>query len=74
MSTAAILTLIATYGPSIVPLIQQCITWIEAGKTTVTAADLQILSDFANKTSADFLKGTGIQIVDGKVVPATAAK
>lgn len=71
MNTVAILNLIATYGPSVVPLIQQCIQWIEQGKHTVTSDDLAQLAAFASKSSSDFLKQAGVQIVDGKVVPIT---
>ena len=69
MPTAQVIALIAQYGPSVVGLLQQCISWIESGKTEVTAADLEVLAKLANKTSTDYLIAAGIKIVDGKVVP-----
>ena len=68
MSTAQVIALIAQYGPSIVGLLQQCTSWIESGKTEVTAADLEVLVKLANKTSTDYLTTAGIKIVDDKVV------
>lgn len=73
MNTAAIITLVATYGPQILPLIQQITAWAEGGKTALTAAEIQQLIDFGKKSSADYLKEAGIAIVDGKVVPAPTA-
>lgn len=69
MPTVQVIALIAQYGPSVVGLLQQCISWIESGKTEVTAADLEVLAKLANKTSTDYLIAAGIKIVDGKVVP-----
>jgi len=71
MPLIQILALIAQYGPSILPLVHEVMTWSESGKKTVTAADIQTLIDLGKRTSADYLKEQGIKIVDGKVVPIT---
>lgn len=73
MPIAQILALIATYGPPIIPVVQQIVQWIEGGKTTVTSADLALLATMGQTKSTDFLASAGIQIVDGKVVPAAPA-
>lgn len=59
MGTAAIIGLVVQYGPSIIPLVQQLVTWAEGGKTTVTAADFAILAQLSSKTSADYLSLAG---------------
>jgi hypothetical protein len=59
MTTAAILAAVLQYGPSVIPLIQQLVTWAEGGKTTVTAADFAILVQLSSKSSADYLAAAG---------------
>ena len=59
MTTAAIITAICQYGPSVVPLLQQAIAWAEGGKTTVTSADLDLLVKLGQKSSADYLAAAG---------------
>jgi hypothetical protein len=55
MTTAALLTALLTYGPSILPLISKLVADIEAGRgnQTVTAADLAELQRLAAESSAD---------------------
>lgn len=62
MTTAALLTAVLTYGPSIIPLVQKLVGDIEAGKgnQTVTAADLAELNRLASESSADVYKRLGI--------------
>ena len=69
MPIAQVLALLATYGPPIIPVIQQIVTWIEGGKATVTSADLALLAKMGQTKSYDFLAQAGIQIVNGQVVP-----
>jgi len=65
-----IATVIALIGQVGLPLAQQLIAMWESGKTTVSAADLQVLIDYGKNTSQASLAAAGIKIVDGKVVPA----
>lgn len=62
MSLAVVLQLLATYGPSIIPLIKKVVADVEAGKsnTVVTAADLDILAQLAAQTGEDIYKRLGI--------------
>lgn len=62
MTTAALLTAVLTYGPSIIPLVQKLVADIEAGKgnATVTSADLAELARLANESSSDIYKRLGI--------------
>jgi len=62
MTTAALLTAVLTYGPTILPLIQKLVGDIEAGKgaTTVTAADLAELVKLSTQTSGDIYARLGI--------------
>ena len=64
MTIAAVLGLVATYGPSIIPLIQKLVADVEAGKgnQTVTSADLAELAALANQTGADVYKKAGIAL------------
>lgn len=67
MPIATVIALISQVG---LPLAQQLISMWESGKSTVSAADLQVLIDYGKQTSADSLKAAGIKIVNGAVVPA----
>ena len=69
MNTAAVLALVAQYGPGVIGIVEQLVTWIEGNKTTVSAADLAQLKALGQYSSAQSLAALGIQIVDGKVVP-----
>jgi len=62
MTTAALLTALLTYGPSILPLIQKLVGDIEAGRgnQTVTAADLAELQRLAAESSTDIYTRLGI--------------
>lgn len=62
MTTAALLTALLTYGPSILPLAQSLVADIEAGKGNkeVTAADIAALVALANQSSSDIYKRLGI--------------
>lgn len=55
MPIATIIGLIASYGPDVIPLVQQVVAWVESGKTTVTSADLAILAGFGSKKAAAYL-------------------
>lgn len=59
MPIATIIGLITTYGPDILPVVQQIIAWIESGKTTVSAADIETLVAFGAKNSAAYLQAAG---------------
>lgn len=59
MPVAAIVAAVLQYGPDILPAIQQLVTWIEGGKTTVTAADLTLLAQLGSKKSSDYLTAAG---------------
>ena len=56
MPIATVVQLIVSYG---LPLTQQIVSWIESGKTEVTAADLQILADLGKKKASDYLAEAG---------------
>ncbi len=56
--------LLVQYG---IPLANQFITWIEAGKT-ITSADSDTINALSKYRSADALAAAGIKIVDGAVV------
>jgi hypothetical protein len=64
MTTAALLTALLTYGPTILPLIQKLVADIEAGKgaQAVTAADLAELNRLASLSAADIFKNAGVAI------------
>ena len=59
MPIATILSLLATYGPDVLPVIQQIAAWIEGGKTTVTSADIAVLVAYGSKKSSDCLAAAG---------------
>lgn len=63
MTTAALLTAVLTYGPSIIPICQKLIADIEAGKgqTTVTSADLAELQRLAGLTAESIFASVGIK-------------
>lgn len=56
MQLAVLLPIIAQYG---LPVAQQIVTWIESGKTDVTAADLQLLADLGKKKASEYLADAG---------------
>lgn len=62
MTTAALLTALLTYGPSIIPLAQKLVANIEAGKgnATVTSADLDELARLAGLTGASIFQKEGV--------------
>lgn len=60
MTPAIIAQLLIAYGPTVLPLVQKLIAWIESGKKDVTSADIAELIAYGNKTSADYLKDAGI--------------
>jgi len=62
MTTAALLTALLTYGPTIIPLVAKLVADIEAGKgnQTVTAADLEELLKLSQQSSADIYAKLGI--------------
>jgi len=59
MTILAAIAAVAQYGPSVLPVIQQLVAWAEAGKTTVTSADLDLLVKLGSKSSADYLAAAG---------------
>ena len=69
MPVAQILSLVATYGPGVIPIVQQLVAWVEGNKTTVSAAELATLAALGQYTSTQSLANLGIQIVNGQVVP-----
>jgi hypothetical protein len=50
-----LLQLLVAYGPAVLPLIQQIVSWIEAGKTTVSTADMAQLVALGQKKASDYL-------------------
>ena len=66
MPLSTVIALLAQYG---IPLTQQIFTWVNSGKTTVTAEDWEQLVKLGQYRSNDALAAAGIKIVDGKVVP-----
>lgn len=62
MTTAALLTALLQYGPTIIPLVAKLVADIEAGKasTVVTSADLAELSRLGQLTAADIYKSVGV--------------
>lgn len=62
MTTAALLTAVLTYGPSIIPLVQKLVTDISAGKANkeVTPEDMAELSRLAALSSNDIYARLGI--------------
>ena len=62
MTFETLLLAIATYGPSIVPLVEKLVAAVESGRgaQTVTAADLAELSALAASTSAGRYLALGI--------------
>ena len=59
MPIATIIALVTTYGPDVLPVVQQIIAWIESGKTTISSADIAVLVAFGSKKSADYLTAAG---------------
>lgn len=72
MTTAALLTALLTYGPSIIPLIAKLVADIEAGRanTTVTLADLAALQQLAIQSAADIYARLGIALPPPPAAPA----
>lgn len=62
MTTAALLTALLTYGPSIIPLVAKLHSDIAAGKSNqqVTPEDLAELVALANQSASDIYKRLGI--------------
>lgn len=62
MTTAALLTALLTYGPSIIPLVQKLVADIHAGKANqeVTPEDWAELLALANQTSSSIYARLGI--------------
>lgn len=62
MNTAALLTAVLQFGPTIVPLVAKLVADIEAGKGAkiVTSADLAELVRLGNLTAADVFKAQGV--------------
>lgn len=62
MNPVLIATLLAQYGPSVIPLVQKLIADIAAGRTasTVTAADLDELSRLSGLTAAGLYATAGV--------------
>jgi hypothetical protein len=61
MTFAALLQLVLTYGPSVVPLAQKLVANVKArGNDTITDADWDELTRLANQTSDDIYKRLGI--------------
>ena len=63
MTTAALLTALLQFGPTIIPLIAKLVADIEAGRgnATVTAADLAELASLAGQTGEDIYRRLGIE-------------
>lgn len=59
MPIATIIALVTTYGPDVLPVIQQIVAWIEGGKTTITSADIAQLVAFGSRKSSDYLAAAG---------------
>jgi hypothetical protein len=62
MTTAALLTAVLTYGPSIIPVVQKLVADIEAGKgnNTVTSEDLAELHRLTSLTAEQIFAGVGV--------------
>lgn len=60
MTPAAILTAVLTYGPGILPLIQQIAQWVKENKQEVSPEDIAELIAYGKKTSADYLREAGV--------------
>lgn len=60
MTPAAIAAAVLTYGPSVLPLLQQLAAWIASGKKEVSAADIEQLIAYGKKTSGDYLRDVGL--------------
>jgi hypothetical protein len=73
MSPTLILQAVLAYGPSVLPLIQQIVVWIQGGKTDVTPADIQQLIDYGNKTSAQYFAAVGVTPPSAPVAPMPPA-
>ena len=56
MTPAQLLTAVLTYGPSVLPLIQQITAWVKEGKTEITEEDWSFLLRYANKKASDYLQ------------------
>ncbi len=56
MTPSAILTLVVTYGPSVLDLIAKLRSLQQAGDKPITDADFADLQRLASKTAADYLK------------------
>lgn len=60
MTPAAIAAAVLTYGPAVLPLLQQIASWIAAGKKDVSAADIEQLIAYGKKMSGDYLRDVGV--------------
>lgn len=63
MTTAALLQLVITYGPQIIPLVEKLVANIQAGKgdENVSDADWLELTRLATQTSDDIYRRLGIE-------------
>lgn len=61
MTPAIVLNAVLTYGPQILPLIQQLAEMVRNGKKEVTSDDLAMLIALSNKTADDYLKEVGLK-------------
>lgn len=66
MSPTVLLTLVAQYGPAIIPLVQYLVGLVENKQATLTADDFKQLAGYAANTS------TSILAAEGVVLPAKA--
>jgi hypothetical protein len=55
MNPAILLQAVLTYGPEILPLIQQLAAWAKSGKQDVTPEDIAQLIAYGKKSAADYL-------------------
>tara|TARA_R110000868_G_scaffold187831_2_gene430550 strand:- start:346 stop:534 length:189 start_codon:yes stop_codon:yes gene_type:complete len=62
MTPALVLSAVLTYGPTVLPLIQQLAEMVRSGKKEVTPEDLAMLVALSNKTADDYLKEAGVKL------------
>ena len=62
MTPALVLSAVLTYGPTVLPLIQQLAEMVRSGKKEVTPEDLAMLVALSNKTADDYLREAGVKL------------
>ena len=76
MTFETLLLAVATYGPTVIPLVEKLVAAVESGRgaQTVTAADLAEISAYAANTAASRYAALGIALPPAAATAAVGDK